>query len=765
MARIGWLLIFWMITASSGWAQNSVVILVVDGISQQGIPAVEIRVSGAEEQVITTDQDGKAILSPGAVVQTLEIMHPGYEAMRKELGNQALVRIALRPTGYEIGEVILTAYENNRKLSAQAGAISVIGQREIQRDQDLSIVPILNRVPGVYMHSGALNTNRLTIRGIGARSLFSTTKIRAYFEGIPLTTGDGETTVEDLDLNLLGRVEVIKGPASSVYGAGLGGTLLFSAKEPETLATGANAHFSTGSFGLVRGGGTIQAVGENAQLQVSFHRTHSDGYRDNNQVDRQVVAMIGRWYPSDRTTVSLLATYLDQKAFIPSSIDSTTFADEPTAAAFTWARTQGFEDYEKALTGVSIQHRLHPDWEIRTSVFNTFRRAEEPRPFNILREYSLAIGTRTSLNYTGSLAQRPLRWQVGTELFREAYSWQTYTNIGGVGELGAGLSDNEEIRQYGNAFTQLEWEPSPQTILTAGLNINRTNYSYRDWFAPDSTDVDLSGEYGFPTSFSPRLALSQQLTSDLTAYGNLSHGFSPPSLSETLTPDGALNPEIQPETGWNYELGFRGRLLNQRLWLDLSVYRMDIRNLLVPKRLDADQFVGRNAGRTLHDGLELAADYAIIDLPDWKVQAFVNYTLARYRFAEFVDEEAGEDYGGNDLTGTPPHNLSAGIDLTWAKGIRAHLTYQFVDAMPLRDDNSLYSDAYQLLNAQVAYKYQWTQGHQIEVYGGINNLLDTKYASMLLINAGSFGGRAPRYFYPGVPRNYFLGLRIGVSGK
>jgi iron complex outermembrane receptor protein len=49
------------------------------------------------------------------------------------------------------------------------------------------------------MQQGALNTNRITIRGIGSRQ-FGTTKIKAYFDGIPLTTGDGETTLDDLDL-------------------------------------------------------------------------------------------------------------------------------------------------------------------------------------------------------------------------------------------------------------------------------------------------------------------------------------------------------------------------------------------------------------------------------------------------------------------------------------------------------------------------------------------------------------------------------------
>ena len=84
--------------------------------------------------------------------------------------------------------------------------------RQLQKDNDVAITPALNRVSGVYMHSGALNTNRITIRGIGNRSPFSTTKIRAYLDDIPLTSGDGETTIEDIDLSLINEVKVWKGP-------------------------------------------------------------------------------------------------------------------------------------------------------------------------------------------------------------------------------------------------------------------------------------------------------------------------------------------------------------------------------------------------------------------------------------------------------------------------------------------------------------------------------------------------------------------------
>jgi len=97
--------------------------------------------------------------------------------------------------------------------------------KDLRREDNLSIAPALNRIPGVFMQSGTLSTNRISIRGIGSRSLFTTAKIRAYLDEIPITNGVGETSLEDIDLSLLSEVEIYKGPTASVYGAGLGGLI------------------------------------------------------------------------------------------------------------------------------------------------------------------------------------------------------------------------------------------------------------------------------------------------------------------------------------------------------------------------------------------------------------------------------------------------------------------------------------------------------------------------------------------------------------
>ena len=101
-----------------------------------------------------------------------------------------------------------------------------IDAKTLNQNPVQNISSAINEVPGVYMHAGTLNTNRITVRGIGNRSLFSTTKLRSYIDDIPLTNGVGETTVEDFDREILHSVDLYKGPGATAYGSGLGGLML-----------------------------------------------------------------------------------------------------------------------------------------------------------------------------------------------------------------------------------------------------------------------------------------------------------------------------------------------------------------------------------------------------------------------------------------------------------------------------------------------------------------------------------------------------------
>ena len=125
-----------------------------------------------------------------------------------------------------------------------------------------------------------------------------------------------------------------------------------------------------------------------------------------------------------------------------------------------------------------------------------------------------------------------------------------------------------------------------------------------------------------------------------------------------------------------------------------------------------------------------------------------------------MDEEVNADYAGNPLTGVPKHTLNTGFQAKFGNGLYTNLTHQFVDEIPLTDANSLNSEAFNIINLKIGYKTQINPNLLLGLDFGINNIADTKYAQSVLINASSFGGSAPRYFYPGNDRNYYGSLKL-----
>jgi iron complex outermembrane receptor protein len=767
-----------IITKKNGSMRHAFILLIL--LFSFSLPG-QIKVSG----LITASDTGEALIAANVKIQgeaagtvtdlegrfelnlpangSIEVSYIGYKMqVIKNLEDGQHLIIELEP-----GEVVSTTIPLIRAPATPvelevAAPIMRIPRRHLEREEEVSITASLNRIPGVYMQSGALNTNRITIRGIGNRSLFSTAKIRAYLDEIPLTSGVGETTIEDLDLSLIESVDVWKGPTASTYGAGLGGMINLKSinTKEDNLNTNLRLQTTYGSFGLQRNLANFQYVNpkQTGVLNLNYNRLKSDGYRDNNNYDRDAFSLLGKVQSGANNTLTLFANYTRLKAFIPSSINRDDYLNEPTKAAFTWGRVMGFEDSDKLLIGLANQHDFGESknglkWSNTTSLFTTYRDAYELRPFNILEESSVAVGGRSKFTVEKQVSNDySFDLNVGAELFNEDYDWQLFD----VDQRDSLIGDNQETRQYYNLFLEFNQKLGNKLRISAGLNFNNTSYDYTDLYLQDGTDQ--SGDYSFDPVLSPRLGLSYFLKPRLMLFAVVSHGFSPPTLEETLTPDGTINPDIQPEKGWNFELGSRGHYLNQRFSYELTFYTMRINDLLVARRTAADQFVGINAGKTTHTGIEAFAQYQISSYPK-RLEVYVAYHFADYTFNEFVDGD--RDYSMNDLTGQAPHKLNLGLDYSpYQYGFYGNANFQFVDAFPMRDDNSVFSDAYSVLNAKIGYKKGFAKNWEIDLSAGVNNILDEKYASMILINAGSFGGAEPRYYYPGLPRNYYGSLRV-----
>ncbi|GAA4238891.1 TonB-dependent receptor [Postechiella marina] len=675
-----------------------------------------------------------------------------------------IIQLTINPS--KLKEIIINANYLPKTLKEATSTTNILTNKNLKLANTTDISLVLNKVPGVFMQSGALNTNRISIRGIGARNLYGTAKIRAYFKDIPLTNGSGATNIEDFELESLSRLEIIKG-ASSLYGAGLGGSIQLTPQNSYVNQFDIENEISMGSFGLIKGITKLNYGNNKTSLNAIYSNTHSDGFRDNNTYDRQTFTININRFINKKNEISILGSYIDLKAFIPSSINEDTYKNSPKSAAFTWSNAKGFEDSKRGLLGVSWQHNYNENLKQVSSIFTSFRNAYEPRPFNILTEKTLAFGLRSRLIGHSLFLNTPISWTFGGETFKDIYKWGTFSNLyqdlpsanGSV--KGDRLSNFKEKRRYFNVFIESNYSISKNTTLSLGLNYNKTAYHLEDRFKISDTNIDQSGSFNYKGILSPKIGVAHQLSQSINIYANSSHGFSPISLEETLLPDGQINTDLKPETGWNFELGTRAALLKNRLQFNAAIFRLDIKNLLVARRTSQDQFIGINAGRTQHDGLEINLNYNWLQIESLSINSFLNYTLNNFIFKDFIDDT--NNYSGNDLTGVPSSIFNAGLTVNSHLGFYGNINFQYVGSMPITDSNSLYSNSYSITNLKTGYKTNLNKNLKLNTYFGLNNIFNKAYASQILINASGFGGNAPRYYYPGNPINYYTAINLNYT--
>ena len=518
---------------------------------------------------------------------------------------------------------------------------------------------------------------------------------------------------------------------------------------------------TVGSYGLFKDNLSFRHSDGSWKINLNYEHLESDGYRDNSRFDRDGLLLRTSRTLNNQNEIGILVNYIDYTAQIPSSLGITAYREDPSQAAFTWAASKGYEANRYTLVGLNYKHIFSTKFQNTTSIYYSYLDHYEARPFGILDEFTNGFGLRTHFRGSADIFGLNTAYSFGSELYKDEFTWREYQNDyednSGEGSLqGDRFADNREFRSQLNTFGTLKMEIHEKLSLQLGLNINHTQYDFRDRF--NEGDANRSADRNFRTIALPSVNLSYHFSPAQSIYANISRGFSNPSVEETLTPEGVINPDIEQETGTNYELGSQLFLLKTRLHLLLAVYQMDVKNLLVAERVGDDQFVGRNAGKTRHRGLEAALNYRWKLTPDWQVMPFLNYTFSDHQFVRFVDGD--EDYSGNPLTGVPRHRLNSGIQLQYGNTFFWNTTHQYVSSIPLTDASTLSSEAFNIFGTKWRYEKDLSSVFSLGLSFGINNLFNVRYAQSVLINTNAFGGAEPRYYYPGNPRNFYGSIRL-----
>lgn len=742
-----------LITLSPSYGQ-------ITGKIIDAVTEVPIDMASIISESDTTFSDSRGLFKIGSSA-FITVEANGYQVLWLKADTVKTLLIRIQPLIYDLSEVNIIAYHTPGKLRSVAGAVSVVPLSAIQA-ADYNIASSLSTSPGVFIQEATPGTMKLTLRGIGSRYPYGTKKIKMYFDDIPLYSAEGETYFDELNPEYLSRMEILRGPASGIYGASLGGTVMLYPKRPQYGSKEIYLSGSAGSFGYRKTSlGFSGGISAN-DLVLSISRVQTEGYRENSKYERNSFMLNFNHNISPEISGTLLLSGSLVQAQIPSSVDSLAFYTNPRGAAPVWLQTKGNKSPQRLLAGYKLKYSPSMKWDFSGSVFSTYRENEENRPFNFLNESGVSFGGRFLALYSQITGQIAYKFTGGSNLFFESYKSSISENPGGKGIKGGLQQKGSQLIYQSDIFSQMEIIFSNITV-SGGFDLNNSGFSYDDLFSSDT--LDQSGEYNFKPVFSPRLSLSWNPFKDVIFYAALNHGFTIPSLSETQTPLGLINRDIKHEKAWSYESGLRFDLFNDATNIDLAFFYMKVSDLIVPKRIEEDFYVGMNAGASLHRGIELAVRQRLWgiqnNLEDAPFSAFLNlsYSLNKFNFLDFTENE--NDFSGNQLPGMPENYLSGNLEFKTSGGIYSELGILSSGRIPLDDFNSRYTKSWTILNARAGYTFRLTDSWEFDALINVMNITNKHYSSMVVVNAPGTAARPPRYYYPGMPR--WVSFNVGVK--
>lgn len=669
----------------------------------------------------------------------------------------------------QLNEVVVRGYATNRRLLETPASIGLLTRRDLnQRFGTPTLVPALNTLPGVRADERSPGSYRLAIRGSAIRSPFGVRNVKAYWNELPLTDAGGNTPLNALDVRSLGRIEVIKGPSGSLYGAGTGGTLLFSGLAVPQNQTKVEVSALGGSYGLYGNGIAVQTGKDKSSISLNYNHLQSDGYRDHSALVRDNLSLTGSFSVSEKRTISVLGLYSDLHYETPGGLTDAQFRANPRASRPATRTLPGSAEQQAGIyqkvgyLGLSHEYRWNDRVQNTTVLYGSTTDFRNPFITNYERRADQGIGGRTVTQIRLPGGPLPTTFTVGAELLRTLTVDRNFGNQRGTADTIQ--TDAELTARQGTLFAQAETELPARFRVTAGLSRNDVRYGFTNFpTRPGSGFTGTLLTRSFTPVWLPRVALSRTVGQNLSAFVSISTGYSAPSSQEVLPSVVGFNATLNPERGISYEAGLRGSALNSRLRFDVTTYQFYLRQTIV-QRTDAGGnpfFI--NAGRTDQRGLEgqLAYDFiaptttagpAAFSL----LRIWHSLTLTNYRFRNYRQGTA--DLSDNRLPGVAPATLVTGLDAETKAGLYAHATYQFLNPFPLNDANTVRALPTRLLQTTLGFRRTLGSRWTLDLYASGDNLLDQTYSLGYDLNA--IGNR---YFNAAAARNFVGGVRLGVK--
>ena len=649
---------------------------------------------------------------------------------------------------------IVSLYPGKPSWLRSPGSISILKSTQLARQPEYSLVPAMNTVPGVRMEERSPGSYRLSLRGSLIRSPFGIRNVKVYMDEFPLTDAGGNTYLNLLDPSDIKGVEVLKGPDGSLFGANTGGVVLLKMLPEQTDSTVVSAALSAGSYNLLNENVSYDQQWKKYRLNISESFQKNDGYRENSALQRFSIKTIQQFDYRPESHVKIIALYSNLQYETPGGLTLGQFELAPQMARPATATLPGASEQKAGISnqtffaGISNEIAILHNLKHVITLFGSHTDFENPFITNYEVRNENTFGARTYFELSGN--RNPVltwKWNIGLEAEAAQAGIDNYGNNGGVKD-GLQTSDNIDVQQ-GFAFTQFSLDLNNRWIVEAALSVNNYQYRYKNRFPaeePSYTRQNLDLQY------LPRLAGSYRITKNMAWRVSASKGYSAPTVAEIRPSDNTIYENLQAEYGWNYETGFRFN--SDRFEADVTAFNFQLQHTIVRRVNDDGREYFINSGKTNQQGIELRLSVLLVK-PNSAMfvrglQLSNSSTFYDFRFVDYVATTA--DYSGNRITGIPQYTSVTNAELNLPLNFYLFGQYSYTGQLPLNDANDAYAKEYHLVQVKAGWKLirKW----QLEVFAGIDNLLNTKYSLGNDINAA--GGR---YYNAAPPRNYYVGMK------
>ncbi len=586
------------------------------------------------------------------------------------------------------------------------------------------------------------------------------------------------TQLDDVDWATLGRVDVVRGPASSLFGGGLCGAVNLYSLRPERQGTGVEQELLAGQNGMFRSDTRLTNRSGNSSYLLNYGRQRYDGYRVQSASRKHYASFIGDFRPSEQRTITTYLSYslsVDKRA---GQLDSIQFLGKQNVGEAPYLANDAKVTTEGLRAGVTHSFRHSDALESVVTAFYTGNTREDIFAAGVNPRSGQTFGGRAVLNarfLPSSWNGRPIIGVIGGEYEKTNAFVKGYRFTNAV--LGALTNHLETKTQQSSLFTQWDAALPSNLVLTAGTSVNFIEYSLRDRLANTSnaTHLWVTGRKVYKPVVIPRLAMRRTFNDALSAYVSVSQGFTPSTSGDAVIGfTSQANTGLKPERATQVEIGTKGTLFDKRLNYQLALFDLRVNDKPTSQTVFAPNGTSLysytlNAGDQKNRGLELAAGYAVVNNgsgPVTRLRPFMTYTLSDFTYANFKSNNnnnaATVDYTGKRVVGVPRNVLTGGVDVGLAGGVYGNVTFERRKGLLLTFDNKRSAPGYTVLNAKAGIVRN-VGDLRFDGYVGGQNLTGALYYTMVFLNATYTGPPPEIYLLGPYSARIFTGFSIGFN--